>query len=356
MMKLSTVSWGIVFLITAAVAGTAAAGDFAVRNVAANQTAATLRYWTKSRMKEAGPLATPKEKGDVQHSVGGSLESPGVPGFDPGYDRSTKTIRCAASDALAGALVSDDAAGSSEGYNYPPPHTTFYVLDSLYGTKSTPYPYKAIGKLFLVSDTGRNAYCSAAAIGGRAVLTAGHCISNGNGTYFTKFLFVPAYNDGKAPFGQWAYTSVLTFEEYHTKNDTSRDVGFIVFADQNGETLSEAVGYLGFAYNQDRVKHFSMFGYPVTKPWDGKNMVQTEASYARENTRKNPPTTGIGTSQLGGCSGGPWILGFTAGVKGGSRNMANGVNSVSLGDQDYQIYSPYFDTKVKELKDKAVEK
>ena len=53
-----------------------------------------------------------------------------------------------------------------------------------------------------------------------------------------------------------------------------------------------------------------MFGYPAVSPWTGKVMVDTEASYAAVDTSESPNTTGIGTTQLGGCSGGPWIMNF----------------------------------------------
>ena len=201
----------------------------------------------------------------------------------------------------------------SNGYDYPPPETTFKVLPSLYGTTASTYPYSAVGKVFF-SSAGSDYYCSGAAIGGRAVLTAGHCVSDGKGRYHTNWVFVPSYQNNARPYGTWSASWLETFPEWHYKADYGRDVGFAVVTDGSKTKLSAKVGSLGFAWNQSRVQHWNSFGYPVASPWRGKYLVETQASYATTDTAFTPNTTGIGTSQTEGSSGGPWIKAFAPGL------------------------------------------
>jgi V8-like Glu-specific endopeptidase len=49
-------------------------------------------------------------------------------------------------------------------------------------------PYKLTGKVFFVQE-GKNYVCSASAAGNNAILTAGHCVSNGKGVYHTVSVF-----------------------------------------------------------------------------------------------------------------------------------------------------------------------
>jgi hypothetical protein len=291
-------------------------------------------------MQNAKPFPTPKRPATVQGYVAESSESSGASGSYPGYDpdKRAESVRLDNAAGPGGTLV-----GESNGYAYPPPQETFFVMESNYGTASTPYPYKTIGKVFFTGVAGEDSECSAASIGGRAVLTAAHCVCE-EGVYYTNWIFVPAYRDGKAPFGKWTASSFMTFSSFLKKEDIGRDVAFAIVKDHDGAKLSKAVGNLGFAYGQSRIRHWSMFGYPAEEPWTGKVMVETEASYAAMGTTYTPNTTGIGTTQLGGCSGGPWIMNFAPGRHGKQDNLANGVNSYSPEKQDLWIFSSYFDS------------
>lgn len=314
----------------------------------------TTEYWTKERMMNAKPYPIP--------SLGGqpaSMESmpeevlEGVPGINRGGLPGASVLMSEDEYAvirLTGAIQPTDA------YAYPPPQTTFYVLNTLYGTTSSVYPYRAIGKVFFTQG-GTNYVCSGSSIGGRAVLTAGHCVSDGAGNWHTNWKFSPSYRNGVNPYGLWSAFWLATFTAWHTSGNFCRDVGFAAVSDQGGLKLSEKVGYLGFAWNQSRIRHFNDFGYPAASPYDGQRMVETQASYNRTDYPNGctPGTTGIGWNQAGGSSGGPWIINFYPGSA-GAMNYANGVNSYIYTSYPKQIYSPYFDSSVKSLKDTAVSK
>jgi V8-like Glu-specific endopeptidase len=245
-------------------------------------------------------------------------------------------------------------------YNYPPPHTT-YTWDS---TKAlslyAQHPFKAMGKIFFTDDEGDDLVCSGTSIGGRAVLTAGHCISNGKGTYFTNVMFVPAYSKPNktgtiynAPFGKWHAEELWTFSEYHQSKDSCRDVAFLVTKKNAGMTLSQRVGSLGIAVNKPQVQHWNAFGWPADPPYDGRFMVQTQASFSALASDRALMTCtnvlvpqGMGTIQTGGCSGGPWILDLDPYERGTTGNLVNSVNSFSWKGSDYEIFGPYFDDEV----------
>ncbi len=312
-------------------------------------------YWTQERMLNAKPYPYNGIPGKAPPRVPDTEDEPvGPPGADKGSLRTLDSVLMSDDefDALAftGAFEAS-VTSASDGYDYPPPHTTFYVLSSLYST----YPYRTIGKVFF-SLNGSNYVCSGSSIGNKAVLTAGHCVSDGGKKkWATNWTFVPAYKNGNKPYGTWPAFWLTTFTAWLNNGQWGRDVGFATVTNQGGKTLAKTVGLLGFAWNYSRKQHWNVFGYPAGSPWNGEWMVETQASYATVYAGASPDTTGVGTSQRPGFSGGPWILKFVPGDS-GANNYANGVNSMYFFDSPDEIFSPYFDTSVKNLKDKAVAK
>jgi hypothetical protein len=241
------------------------------------------------------------------------------------------------------------------GYDYPPPQTTFKVLSALYGSSTdSVFPYMAVGRVFF-SDATNNYSCTGAAIGNRAVLTAGHCVSDGAGKFFKNWVFVPSYKNGAAPYGKWSATEFLVFDAYHTDSEMGRDVAFAVVKDISGKKLAQKVGFLGFKYNQTRILHWNMFGYPVGSPFNGKLLIETQASVSVTDTSCKPSTSGAGTRQTSGSSGGPWLKDFVP-EGSGNCNYANGVVSYHYTDEPYEVYTPFFDGQVNTLRAKAVAK
>jgi hypothetical protein len=240
-----------------------------------------------------------------------------------------------------------------------PYSATFAVPLDLYNTNQANLPYRAIGKVFFTS-AGRNFTCSGASIGGSAVLTAGHCVSDGQGNFYTNWVFVPDFYVYTTPEASpWVATQLMTFPAFLNDTDLARDVGFAVVegpASANGATLSEVLGHLGFAWNLNPTGVvWNAFGYPILV-YGGLIMVQTDAVTACRDqiNSTDPQDVGIGRTQTGGGSGGPWIFDFRATLTDLSMNYAGGVNSFVSSGGGYQVYSPYFDQAVKNLKDQAV--
>jgi hypothetical protein len=314
-------------------------------------------YWTRERMRNAKPFSLIALPGRAPTSEAAAVEEPtGLPGFSRGRLADQDSVLLSDDDLAvlpySGALEeSVEALPAAGGYDYPPPHTTFYVLTSLYTT----YPYKSIGKVFF-SLNGSNYVCSGSAIGNKAVLTAGHCVSEGGqNKWANNWVFVPAYKNGDKPYGTWPAFYLYAFQAWLDSKEWGRDVAFACVSNQAGKTLAQTVGNLGFSWNESRKKHWNVFGYPSAAPWDGEWMVETQASLATIETAPSPDCSGVGTSQRPGFSGGPWILKFVPGGA-GANNYANGVNSHFFTTSPNQIYSPYFDTAVNDLKKQAVKK
>lgn len=314
-------------------------------------------YWTPERIQNAKPYPLPMLNGapPSPSSITPQRAPQGTPGFLPGMAPQGSALMREDEgllQTLAGG-AQDSEPSSSEGafeslaagYDYPPPHTTFFVYNTLYGSPRGIYPYKAIGRVFFTGSDGLNYACSGASIGYRAVFTAGHCVHDGNGLssgWHTNWIFVPGYKNTRiSTANAWAAEALWTTLGWYRDSNLGLDFGAVVTVDKRRRTLSATVGALGFAYNLSEAQHWSSFGYPAQNPFNGLWLVQTDASFSRADTTYTPNPLGIGSTQNAGTSGGPRILNFAPGVVSGS-NYLNGVNSYRYPDQPNEIFSPYF--------------
>ena len=235
------------------------------------------------------------------------------------------------------------------GYNYPGPFARLEVFDDY-----RVYPYRCIGKLFFKRG-GRSFVCSAASIGGNAIWSAGHCLHSGDNKasgWSTDAVFVPAYKDGVAPYGQWQVKQLFVRSAWYKNgipNGLSQDMGGAILYPQNNKKISQVVGWLGFAWNWSRYQHWCQFGYPAASPFNGRRLIQNASSYAYNGSiNSSPKPVGVGSDLTGGSSGGPWILKF------GTSNYVNGCNSYRRSTKPQEMVSPYFDNNAKSLFEKLM--
>lgn len=234
------------------------------------------------------------------------------------------------------------------GYGYPAPFTRFEVP-----CPYTQYPFVTVGKIFF-RQNGGSYVGSAASIGNYAIFTAGHCVHAGDGKatgWSTDLVFVPAYRDGQAPRGRWSASYLVTRSKWYSEGNPgglTEDMGGAVLRPLNGRRISQAVGYLGFAWNWSREQHWLQLGYPAAKPFNGQRMHGVASSYAYNGSVPGVPPVAVGSDLTGGCSGGPWLRGAFTG------NSLNGINSYRQGSRPQEINSPYFDDRAKSIKDTLV--
>ncbi|MCK2212920.1 hypothetical protein MF672_003760 [Actinomadura sp. ATCC 31491] len=91
---------------------------------------------------------------------------------------------------------------------------------------------KTIGKVFFVNGKGEKKWCSATSIQSKyrnLVATAGHCVydTGSNADVMSKWVFVPGYYQGKAPWGIYVGKQAFTHYDFDVYEDYDRDYAFV---------------------------------------------------------------------------------------------------------------------------------
>ncbi len=208
---------------------------------------------------------------------------------------------------------------------------------------------KTSGRVFFTMG-GRTASCSGDSVtsaNGSTVMTAGHCVKY-QGAWHTNWVFVPAYNNGSAPYGQWSATKTFATDQWAASEDMNMDVGLAVVAPLNGQTLSQAVGAQGLLFNGGYNKKMYSFGFPAAAPYDGTKLV-----YCSGNSGKDFLLTkdhSLACNMTGGSSGGPWFQDFNEATGLGTQVSVNSFGYTFLPNR---MYGPYFGNEAKAAYDRA---
>ncbi|TDC09243.1 hypothetical protein E1267_08020 [Nonomuraea longispora] len=91
---------------------------------------------------------------------------------------------------------------------------------------------KTIGKVFFVNSKGEKKWCSATSLQSKyrnLVATAGHCVYDTakNEATMDKWVFVPGYYQGKAPWGIYVGKTAFTHYDFDVYEDYDRDYAFV---------------------------------------------------------------------------------------------------------------------------------
>ncbi|GAA0920728.1 hypothetical protein [Nonomuraea longicatena] len=102
---------------------------------------------------------------------------------------------------------------------------------------------KTIGKVFFVNGKGEKKWCSATSVQSKyknLVATAGHCVfdTKANTDVMSKWVFVPGYYQGKAPYGIYVGKQAFTHYDFSNYEDYDRDYAFVTV--YNGVSLSSS--------------------------------------------------------------------------------------------------------------------
>lgn len=196
------------------------------------------------------------------------------------------------------------------------------------------------GRVFFTYQ-GRTASCSGNAVvsaNRSTVITAGHCVKLG-GAWHTNWMFVPAYNNGNAPYGQWTARATLATPQWTASENINFDIGSAVVNQLNGQNLTDVVGSQGIAFNQPRQQNMYSFGYPAAAPYDGTRLIYCSGRAINDFFL----STGIGLNctMTGGSSGGPWFLNFSEATGTGTLNSVNSFKYNFPFLSNY-MFGPYF--------------
>jgi V8-like Glu-specific endopeptidase len=218
------------------------------------------------------------------------------------------------------------------------------------GTKGKPAlhqdeaPVSHIGKVFFTMGN-YNYVCSGNAVASAnksTVTTAGHCVNEGPGNFVTNFVFIPAYENGTAPYGKWTAEALYAPTEWSSNGDMQYDTGFAVVSPLQGQHLSDVVGGSGVAFNAARGLTYKAFGYPAASPFTGKTLVSCYGTAT--NDKRNPQfnSQGIPCDMTGGSSGGPWFIQGGTTATSGSNGLQNSINSYGYSGGSAVMYGPYW--------------
>lgn len=141
------------------------------------------------------------------------------------------------------------------------------------------------------------------------VFTAGHCVYDlGSETFHRDVIFVPAYREGEAPFGQYRAATLYAPSGWVDRGDTSYDIGAVILT----ERVMDRVGGRPLAFSQPlrSLSRLLILGYPAEPPerYDGERPIACDAVFARTFATGRPPSLVASPCDMErGSSGGGWI-------------------------------------------------
>ncbi len=207
-------------------------------------------------------------------------------------------------------------------------------------------PYTVNGRIF-IRQGSKEGTCSGTAINTptrQLVLTAAHCLNSGprsrkGNSVWSRFIeFVPAYDDGLAPFGAFIArrSAVYAGKQWVKWGNPDFDVGaFLTLPNASGQNVADAVGGgAAIAINQARQQQFMTFGYPGNV----RRLQLCESPYVGDDSLSyplpGPPTISIRCHWGPGASGGGWL------IEGGT--VLNGLTTYGHPSDSRHTYGPYF--------------
>ncbi|MEV4174424.1 hypothetical protein [Nonomuraea sp. NPDC049709] len=103
---------------------------------------------------------------------------------------------------------------------------------------------KTIGKVFFEGRDGKLYWCSGTSIQAQyrnLVATAGHCVYDiaGNDEVVSRWVFVPGYYQGKAPWGIYVGKQAFTHYDFDVYEDFDRDYAFVTVYDGIGGVVNK---------------------------------------------------------------------------------------------------------------------
>src|SRR5262249_10349263 len=101
----------------------------------------------------------------------------------------------------------------SGGGGYPYTTNRLYPVDDTVLQQG--FPYATVGHLYFHTPSG-DFQCSASVIRLSTIATAGHCVNDGSGHYYSKWLFIPAQNGSSAPYGKWGWSNAITTSAWYS--------------------------------------------------------------------------------------------------------------------------------------------
>ncbi|CAD5989940.1 serine protease [Agreia sp. COWG] len=232
-------------------------------------------YWTPERMMAATQAGDPV--------------APGAPANSADDSSAARTVNTASSDTAPSTELTS-ASGSVAQQVAPVPH---------------------IGRVFYTLN-GADYICSANVVQSAnrsTVATAAHCMT-GNGAFSENSVFVPAYENGDAPYGRWPVVAGEIAGGFTENNaDQADDAGFLVVAhNDDGADITSVVGASPVLFNQPLSQEGSVFGYPAAGRFNGETLQTCSGQFEALGSQQ----IDLACDMNEGVSGGPIFEGDSA--------------------------------------------
>lgn len=165
-----------------------------------------------------------------------------------------------------------------------------------------------VGALFYTTGSGKH-FCTASVINtaaGTIVLTAAHCVYTNS--FAQNLEFVPAYNNGRQPYGTWTVTQITVARSWKQHQDPNLDVAFLSVSGppDSAGSVEQNTGALNIAFAlPDAQRHVTVIGYNDT---DQQPIRCSTNTFRFRHLQMEFYCSGFWY----GTSGGPWILGYNS--------------------------------------------
>ena len=206
----------------------------------------------------------------------------------------------------------------------------------------------AVGALFTMSHGQlRTHFCTASVVDsprGDLVITAAHCVS---GRAPGRIAFVPGYRDGRAPYGVWLTSEVLSDRAWRTSGDPDHDVAFlVVHRSGSSDRVEDLTGGERLGIGWPAQAWVQVIGYPDA----------TERPITCQNKSKQLDPHELEFDCGGytdGTSGGPFLGRVDPGT--GDGTVVGVIGGYEQGGDIASVsYSPWFGGAVQQLYQTAV--
>jgi V8-like Glu-specific endopeptidase len=338
-------------LTTSALAQQPASQLVARKDVSPAEQRAALAFWTREAIAAALPMEMPSQLGPAEVDATALFEQEvtGPLGFvTAGAAAPGAALAAQAAYPLDWKALEEDSEETDEGE----PAGTSQVFTSYFANRSSVlheiYPHIWVGRLSFTTPTG-TMFCSGTSINNNVMLTAAHCLYDStNNTFFSNWVFSPAYRNGATPYGTFPATSCRVLNawinltgNFSINTWTRHDVGVCNMGTNSANTtLNDAVGWMGYQWNFPYVRHFHNLGYPFRNTDD--QFIPDAGSYLHacvaESFQQSTETRGMGCDMSRGKSGGPLMVGYAPTVTSGA---ADGVYS-GFFTGTTNLYAPRF--------------
>ena len=299
----------VLIVIVCLLAGTLVLSAAPASSRGSNKAAASVRSFVQQRRTEAFWRKAIKnaKPAKLLRSAGSTIDAPAA-GDDVGAPVVIPPAGPQGTDdgGLPKYVAYRGAKGSG---GFPPiPHTTTEITDPSLA------PFRQHGKIFFMNG-GDSYVCSGTVVNSTnesVVATAGHCVYDDQANLAnSSTMFIPGYKNGAQPYGVWDATQVLTTQQWMNgaQGDYRYDVGMLVLEQHNGQSIQDAVGARGIAFNQGSLPQFDAIGYPAAPPFDGERLYQCDSTLGYLDPQyTNFAPNAIGCSMTQGSSGGGWVI------------------------------------------------